>query len=72
MLREAAGVSEIGLDVPAGATAGDAASHLATRYPAIERYLSRIAYAINQSYAPPDSPLKQGDELALIPPVSGG
>jgi molybdopterin converting factor subunit 1 len=72
VLREAAGVGDVQLDLPTEATAGGAAECLAERYPAIARHLPRVAYAVNQSYAPADSPLHDGDELALIPPVSGG
>jgi molybdopterin synthase catalytic subunit len=50
----------------------EAAAALAGRLPAVAAYLPRVAFAVNQAYAAPDTPLRGGDELALIPPVSGG
>lgn len=72
VLREAAGVGEVELDLPGDATAGAVAAPLAKRFPKISRHLPRVAYAVNRSYAPADTPLRDGDEVALIPPVSGG
>jgi molybdopterin converting factor subunit 1 len=72
VLRDAAGVGEIPLDLEDGATAASAAARLAENQPAIKPYLSRVAFAVNRSYAPPTTALHDGDELALIPPVSGG
>jgi len=72
ILRDAAGTGEVALDLPAGATARDAGAALAERFPALQAYLPRIAFAVNRSYAPAPTELHDGDELALIPPVSGG
>lgn len=72
VLRDAAGVGEVELELPDGATAREVANPLAEQYPGIARHLPRIAYAVNRNYAPPDAPLQDGDEVALIPPVSGG
>jgi molybdopterin converting factor subunit 1 len=72
VLREHAGTSEVVLDLPPGATARAAAATLGEQYPAVAAHLARVAYAVNQTYAKPDAPLHDGDELALIPPVSGG
>jgi molybdopterin converting factor subunit 1 len=72
VVRERAGLSELHLELPAGATVGSAAAKLTQRYPAIGELASRVEYAVNQSYAQPAILLKDGDELALIPPVSGG
>jgi molybdopterin converting factor small subunit len=41
-------------------------------YPAIHPYLAKSAFAVNEQYVSPDTELKDGDQLALIPPVSGG
>jgi MoaE-MoaD fusion protein len=67
MLRERAGTQEVVLDLPEGARVGDALaelSHLAEGLP--------LVMAINREYAGEDAELSAGDELALIPPVSGG
>ncbi|MFN8175938.1 MAG: molybdenum cofactor biosynthesis protein MoaE [Solirubrobacteraceae bacterium] len=66
-LRERAGARELELELPEGARVGDALErldHLAGGLP--------LVLAVNRTYAGPDEPLSAGDELALIPPVSGG
>jgi len=72
VLREAAGAAETALDLPEQATAAQAAAALLEQFPTLRPYIPRVAFAINRSYCRPDSALKDGDELALIPPVSGG
>ena len=72
VVREAAGVAAVTLNLPAGATVADARDELLRLLPALSPHLGRCAYAVNQSYAAPDAPLRDGDELAVIPPVSGG
>ena len=72
VLRDRAGVPELVLDLPAGATAGAAGAAVAERYPVLREHLNRVAYAVNRAYAPAGTALGDGDELALIPPVSGG
>jgi molybdopterin converting factor subunit 1 len=72
ILRDRAGVRETTLDLVDGNRVTDAVAKLVVRYPSIEPYLSRLAYAVNEQYEPADTKLHDGDELALIPPVSGG
>jgi molybdopterin converting factor subunit 1 len=72
VLRDAAGTPEVALPLPDGSTAADAGRALAERFPAIAPRLGAVAYAVNREYAPAATVLKAGDELALIPPVSGG
>jgi len=72
ILRERAGSSELQLDVPDGTSVSGASDALAKRLPAIQQHLSGVAYAVNQSYVDRATILRDGDELALIPPVSGG
>ncbi len=67
MLRERAGTGEVVLDLPEGARVADALErlgHLAAGLP--------LVMAVNREYAAEDRVLDSGDELALIPPVSGG
>jgi molybdopterin converting factor subunit 1 len=72
VLRERAGTGEILLDLPVGATAASAAAVLGEQTPAVGKFLGKVAYAVNRSYVPGSEPLCDGDELAIIPPVSGG
>jgi molybdopterin synthase catalytic subunit len=73
MLRERAGAGEVELDVADGATAADAMVVLAERH-GLGDLLERlpVAVAVNREYAERGQALAEGDELALIPPVSGG
>ena len=67
ILRERAGRGELELELPEGARVADALAaldHLAGGL--------SLVLAVNREYAPPDTVLRAGDELALIPPVSGG
>lgn len=61
---------EISLDAPA--TVGGAFRHLVERFAALERFGRSLLFAVNQEYATQDTPLKENDELAVFPPVSGG
>src|SRR3982074_21860 len=69
--RELVGQPNVDLALPAGATAADAWSQLSTRY-ALGPLPRSFRCAVNSEYAGWDDPLKDGDELAVIPPVSGG
>ena len=72
ILRERAGTNETTLDMPAGSTAAAAVKEIEARYELLPPHLARAAVAVNMEYAPMDRVLSDGDELALIPPVSGG
>ena len=67
MLRERAGAGELELDLPDGARVRDALARLDDLAGGLP-----LVMAINRDYADADSELRPGDELALIPPVSGG
>lgn len=69
--REAAGVGQFELELPAGSTVRDAIAEIARRHPLITEGRS-VVIAKNREYVGPDEPLADADELALIPPVSGG
>ena len=71
-LAELAGKRKLTLDIGSGMTAADAFGAIARDYPKMAGLGGRLMYARNQEYVSPDTPLKAGDELALIPPVSGG
>jgi molybdopterin synthase catalytic subunit len=71
-LRELAGAAELTREVPDGATASDAWSALVREFPPMAGYSRTIACAVNEEYARLSAPLKDGDEIAFLPPVSGG
>ena len=72
ILREKAGTGELALELPAGSTVADAAKAVVARFPAAADFSRRVAYAVNQAYASAQTTLQAGDEVAMIPPVSGG
>src|SRR5215217_1208240 len=61
---------EISLDAPA--TVSSAIQKLSERFSQLERFGRSLLFAVNQEYATPDTMLKDDDELAVFPPVSGG
>jgi MoaE-MoaD fusion protein len=67
MLRERAGKDRLTLELPDGARVADALDELSELAGGMP-----LVMAVNRDYATPDRPLDAGDELALIPPVSGG
>jgi molybdopterin synthase catalytic subunit len=73
MLRESAGSGSLEIELPSGATVADAIRQLAG-LPALAEQLDRlpVAVAVNREYADRETLLHPGDELALIPPISGG
>ncbi len=71
-LAELAGTRSEEVEVGEGLRACDVYRLLETQHPAIAGLADTVMYAVNQEYAAPETPLKGGDELALIPPVSGG
>ena len=72
MQREAAGVRELRLEVPLGSTVDDAWIAVVREVPALAPGRSSLRFAVNGEYADDDRPLADGDEVACIPPVSGG
>jgi molybdopterin converting factor subunit 1 len=72
MQREIAGMRELRLEVPLGSTVDDAWSAVVGTMPALAPGRAFLRFAVNGSYADPDTMLHDGDEIACIPPVSGG
>jgi molybdopterin converting factor subunit 1 len=72
MLKEITGGGEQKLTLADGARLADALAECEKRWPKLADYLPATATAINQEFAPAESRLKDGDEIALLPPVSGG
>jgi molybdopterin converting factor subunit 1 len=66
-LRERAGTGERRLELPEGSRVADVWAQLE-----LGEQPAGLLYAVNRQYAPADTPLSAGDEIALIPPVSGG
>jgi molybdopterin synthase catalytic subunit len=69
--REAAGRGHFELELPPGAKVRDAIQRILAEHPLIAEG-RQVVIARNREYADLDTPLQDGDEVALIPPVSGG
>ncbi|RMF83559.1 MAG: MoaD family protein [Nitrospinota bacterium] len=71
-LQEITGQKEIDLEVPSGSTPVDLFNTLCQRYPQMERFRDSLLFSINLEFVSPQDRLAEGDEIAFIPPVSGG
>ena len=69
--REALGAGELRVDIHNGASVGDLARQLRGSYPKLET-LPQLVISVNYEYADESQVLREGDEVAIIPPVSGG
>jgi molybdopterin converting factor subunit 1 len=71
-LREIAGGAEHDAELPPGALMEDAFAHLTARWAALAAFRAIVIAARNQEFAPWNTALADGDEIAFLPPVSGG
>ena len=71
-IREKLGRSEATCSLPDGATVDDLLTQLCCEYPPLAAVRRALRVAVNQEYVDPHHPLADNDEVALIPPVSGG
>ncbi len=71
-LRDIAGTGELTCELPAGATAGVLWDTLARDHAEFGTYQGSVSTAINAEYTKMNHPLTDGDEVAFLPPVSGG
>ncbi|MEE2609123.1 MAG: molybdopterin converting factor subunit 1 [Acidobacteriota bacterium] len=71
-LRDIVGVAELDRDVPTGTTAQRIWDVLVEEFPDISTYSGSISTAVNAEYAKMETVLDDGDEVAFLPPVSGG
>lgn len=71
-LKEVVGASELQRVVPDGCAAADAWNALVAEFPALADHTRSVSCAVNEEYARLTAPLHDGDEIAFLPPVSGG
>ncbi len=72
LMREKAGTDTVALDIPEGAKITQAVAALVRRYPVLEPYMANTRFSLQMDFVDLETSLAAGDELALIPPVSGG
>jgi molybdopterin synthase catalytic subunit len=71
-IREAAGAKELAVEVPEGSTVADLRRLLARDHPSFEEMADRLRVSVNYEIVRGDLALSDGDEVAFLPPVSGG
>lgn len=71
-VKEIVGSGEIEVPAAPGATTGSLLAGLIRAHPRLEPWGEYLRVAVNQEYAPGETPVAPGDEVAIIPPVSGG
>jgi molybdopterin converting factor subunit 1 len=72
VLRDVTGLREDSIEVPEGGRAAGVFEHYSARFPRLGEMSASIVLAVNQKFCAPSVPLSDGDELAFLPPVSGG
>ncbi len=71
-LADLTGVREAELDAASCRDVASVYDRLAKDYPPLASRRKVVLFAVNSEFARPDSPVRDGDEVALFPPVSGG
>jgi molybdopterin synthase catalytic subunit len=72
MLKDLVGKASDTLDLDQGASVADLLAHYETQIPRLRESLPSLALAVNQEYASAETKLRPNDEVAILPPVSGG
>ncbi|PKB79974.1 MAG: hypothetical protein BZY88_10565 [SAR202 cluster bacterium Io17-Chloro-G9] len=72
LYRERAGLNEFSFDLPQNSTVADLTAEVRRRFPDLAPPQVNIVVAVNADYAESETVLKPGDDVCLIPPVSGG
>ena len=71
-LADIAGIRETTIDAADAKDVGSVFNRFAAEFPALGKYRSSVLFALNSEFARPASPVRDGDEIAFFPPVSGG
>jgi molybdopterin converting factor subunit 1 len=72
VIRDVVGLREDSVEIAEGGRLEDIFEHYAVRYPRLHEMASSTVLALNQQFSSPAAPLAEGDEVAFLPPVSGG
>ncbi|NJO40103.1 MAG: MoaD/ThiS family protein [Cyanobacteria bacterium CRU_2_1] len=70
--QEAYGVPELSLELPIGTTVEGVRDRLLIEHPELEQWRNLTRFGVNLQFVEPDAVLQNGDEVVLVPPVSGG
>lgn len=72
ILKDVVGKALDSIELPEGTSVRDVLARYQSQFPKLQELVASLAIAVNQQYAGPDTKLKPDDEVALLPPVSGG
>ena len=72
MLKDLVGRNREEIELPEGSSVAEVLAHYESQVPGLKKWFSSVALAVNQQYVGPNTKLRAGDEIALMPPVSGG
>ena len=72
LIREKAGTDTLALDLPHGADLKQMVQAIRHQQPALEPYLDNLRFSLDMNFVEAGTTLHDGDEVVLIPPVSGG
>lgn len=70
--RQALGAPELPYELPDGATAGDLLDDIIRKHPSLEKSRGHVVITVNRTAVKMTDVLRDGDEVAILPPVSGG
>ena len=70
--QEVYGKSELQLEIPSQTSVSQVLEGLIAEYPKLEQWRDRTRFGVNLEFVTPETILQNGDEVVLIPPVSGG
>ena len=71
-LKDTIGHGQESMKIPSGSRIEDLFAHCVTRYPGLAAHRTSVAVSRNREFAAWTTPLQPGDEIAFLPPVSGG
>jgi len=71
-LRDITKQTETQIQVKEHATVSDLAETLAQKFPKLREHLQTVSFAVDSEYAPKETVLKEGNEVGVLPPISGG
>ncbi|HEY4002951.1 MAG TPA: molybdopterin converting factor subunit 1 [Candidatus Xenobia bacterium] len=71
-LQDIVGSRRQDIELPTGSRVADLVSHLCRQYPTLSARVPFLRYAVNETLVGPEHELQSGDEVALMPPTSGG